>query len=537
MNKFTKRVLPILLAAFMMMSLAACGDNKTTTTTPTPSTSTPNSVTDDKSNTENEDTSSEELKENEDATDELDLDSIEYEYDSSSPVGYYKMTNVKYVAEVEDEYAAEDEDTNIEDTNIEDAAEDVEADDTEDTNIEDLEDTEDIDIEETAEDEFDGLLGIQVFLVMNDDNTGYIEAFGEKSEFTWDDTTMTPLNEDDEPNEYTYNSDIITMLSDEGAIEFLRLNEVEYIDYILNESRSAEDYLTNLFGDIGEFTDTYDIDLSSIPIGDPSEEQVEISYPGSKLSILGADNVALVRVWFEFTNTSEDRASSSDNYGIRAVQDEEYLENHYNFSDTWIGIDPSYEYEDILPDHTIRFTKDFGYDPNGGIIILLVTNYNYIDGSENGVDYYYIDPQNIDLVGAPEDTFEIKLDPDSVSMFEDLESSDENVEFVKYEIVDGLGEDKVLRVYCNYTNNSNNIGAMFFDYSTRAFQDGYDLLYGTPDISSSSDEAAYEDVNPGETILLSKTYNLRTKSPVAFIFYKDSAPDDLYGVVIDVTES
>lgn len=89
--------------------------------------------------------------------------------------------------------------------------------------------------------------GMNMYLVLEDGGTGYMDFFGEKQDLKWDDKSVFQ-EEDEEPAAYEYKDGVLTLTQEEQTMEFTRLTEDELKDYEENGSGSLDDILAAMGG-------------------------------------------------------------------------------------------------------------------------------------------------------------------------------------------------------------------------------------------------------------------------------------------------
>ena len=82
------------------------------------------------------------------------------------------------------------------------------------------------------------------------------------------------------------------------------------------------------------------------------------------------------------------------------------------------------------------------------------------------------------------------------------------------EFVDGTKETKLIRVFFEFTNNTDDDTDLFDAIDLRVFQDGIQLEEGQSAQLCDTDLAFSKDVAPGETVTVSNVYILTSDSPV-----------------------
>lgn len=351
-------------------------------------------------------------------------------------------------------------------------------------------------------------LGLIYYLVLEENGTGYLEIMGEKDSLSWDDKSIQ--SEDAAPVPYTYADGTLKMEDPEGVMTFVRLTEEEIAFYRENGSGSIE----NLFG--GLFTEGERYENSG------SIEDCYVEFVGAE-ALEDEDGKPALRVWFEFTNGSDEITSFYDKLSVSATQDGEDLEWTYLFEDV---PETGYSSLGVAPGCTIRCAELFGFDPDGGEIEASISAFL------SDTVYVTLDPN--DLPGAPEDEFVLAVDADALDYgLDDVEDYNEEVEIGDAEIVsDYDGEDAVL-IHIRWTNRGEETESFFLNYDVYVLQDGFGLTETGSDDYAEEQNNIYEDVKPGESIDIAVVYLLRNYNDIAValkeLFDGDSYIGCVYG--------
>ena len=236
--------------------------------------------------------------------------------------------------------------------------------------------------------------------------------------------------------------------------------------------------------------------------------------------VLGAEEITdydekpAIRVWFDVTNTSDETCYTNYNYEFTATQD------GYELTETGADYDISVEAADvgllkIRPGVTIRACEEYSFKKDGGTIIVGFNNY-YSEEEPKTVEF---DPAN--LPGAPAEEFarEKVADPQWVA---DLPADGTyesygvkyDLKIAKHEFTEGYEGEKLIRVYYEFTNNSDDEQTFSMNCTHAAYQDGIELPISYAKESVAEDDKSYEDVKPGDTVTLSYCYELSGDSPI-----------------------
>ena len=248
------------------------------------------------------------------------------------------------------------------------------------------------------------------------------------------------------------------------------------------------------------------------------ETTIELSE--SKIVVVGAERIVdydekdALRVWFDITNTTEESKYLAWTYEFKATQDD------YELVDTSSGIEYTVKEEgndirDVRPGVTVRATKEVVMKPDGGLITL-----SFIDSyDEEKVFTVELDPKN--LPGAPKEEFVPATIDDpkwldgypekgQYEAFGDLY----DVEIEKFELTESYSGEKLIRIYFNFKNNSDEATAFHMNISPIVYQDGVGLDTGYADVSVTEDDNYSQEIEVGESIKVACCYELISESPV-----------------------
>ena len=115
---------------------------------------------------------------------------------------------------------------------------------------------------------------------------------------------------------------------------------------------------------------------------------------------------------------------------------------------------------------------------------------------------------------------------------EGVYDGDYYIKIAGYEIVPGWNGDAI-RVYFDFTNNTEQTATFFLSTFVVALQDGVELDYGFADEEVPEDANASVDVAPGETITAAEVYAVRSGSPVE-VFLDELFAADTIGLLCPV---
>ena len=240
------------------------------------------------------------------------------------------------------------------------------------------------------------------------------------------------------------------------------------------------------------------------------------------------DDEPAIRFYYDFTNNGDALVYAWSELSFAVTQDGYELNETYDSSADDV---PEYDNDmlNVIPGTTIRCIAEYSYNPDGGIIEVVVEEWY----SEETMSMQF-DPQN--LQGRPEELeMPVISDPDWTAGMDTAGTLEEvfDVELVDYEFVEGYDDEKVLRVYANFTNNSEEATNMWIETYYLALQDGVELNFGSPYETVTEDDNTSLDIEPGETIACAFSFVVRSDSPIE-VMITDSWGEACLGTVIPV---
>ena len=233
------------------------------------------------------------------------------------------------------------------------------------------------------------------------------------------------------------------------------------------------------------------------------------------ISVAGAEHFTdyegkdAIRIYYDFTNLSNESTATYSLTSVLVTQDDyEQVSTYANFEDDV----PEYGNDSLLlrPGVTIRCAAEYSMKPTGGPITVKFSDY-WAEEEELVVQF---DPQN--LPGRPGD-LEIApiVDPPWVVELpgEGIYDEDYYVSIDAAEMVDGE-DGTVVRIYYTFTNNSDETTTFWLSTYPIAYQDGVELINGYAALDVAEDANSNVDVAPGESIVATTIYEVRSGNPV-----------------------
>lgn len=275
----------------------------------------------------------------------------------------------------------------------------------------------------------------------------------------------------------------------------------------------------------------------------PEEPAEEIFEPvtavigGYEVSVVGAElftdteDKDGIRVYWDFTNTSDETTYPYCDLSVKMEQEGFELNTTYVYSDDDV---PEYGNDrlDLRPGVAIRCISEYNCKAAGEAISFTIYDW-YNEADAVTVEF---DPGN--LPGRPEPA----LDTESIAdptWTEGLETEgyvgeDAYVVIDTAEVVEGWDDgEEVIRVYFEFTNESDEAASMWWTTYYRAFQDGIELEEDWADQDTAEDENMSLEIEPGETIYCSTCWELRSDSPVEVEVY-DPWSEEYIGCVFEI---
>lgn len=261
--------------------------------------------------------------------------------------------------------------------------------------------------------------------------------------------------------------------------------------------------------------------VTEAPVEQPTEEPGEVlgeaEFTGGTVRLIGAeafkdsDEKDAIRVYYEFTNTSEESLTAYFNVDILVMQDGYEQVDAYP---AWNAYPEEYQNATLYlrPGATVRCVDEYSFKPDGGTITVTLTDYRNDDISISAE----LDPQN--LPGAPKSEFiaEPITAPTWTEQWpeEGVYKTDYYMAIGEAEVVPSYEGEDLIRIYFEFTNNSEEATSFWLQSTLVVYQDGIQLLNGIPKEQVDSDGNYSVDIDPGATVTVSCCFELRSDSPV-----------------------
>ena len=245
-----------------------------------------------------------------------------------------------------------------------------------------------------------------------------------------------------------------------------------------------------------------------------------------------SDGKDAIRVYYDFTNTSDESKSALDTISFDVSQDEYTQISAYADYDKDVA-EYGNDYLNVRPGVTIRCVAEYSMKMSGGKLSMKFYDY-WNDGSSFTVEF---EPQ--DLPGRPPKwEQEQVVDPMWLAgAVSEGTISDAYVALDHVEIIEDYDGGYGIRVYIRYTNLLDEPYAFYWSSLYKAFQDGVELYtsWPTEEYECPEDDMIYEEIGPGESTMVSVCFKLRNEqSPVEFELW-DGWTDTVIGHVYELT--
>lgn len=380
-------------------------------------------------------------------------------------------------------------------------------------------------------------LGFEATLDLDEDGTVTIDTYGQVLKGEWDGDNIS-IPDNDEIVPYLWSEEGgLTMQTAGITMRYTRQTATELWEAMApapdKEDEKGEE-------DGKDKTDEKD-DTDKEETSEEKKDSNTVTVSGEddlvRMEIVGIDWVPVnetgngqtqaICVWYDLTNLSDDYYLP---YGMQTqiVQDGNYYEEGSVYTPDDQPVDgEEYRFRYIRPGVTIRGVHLFPCDPNGGKI-------DYQVRSGPGRDVLLdIKIDLSDLPGEPEASFrpeEIR----EISWLDGIPSEGAYDDYV-ISIADitrvssDYSEDELVRVYFDFTNNSDEAISFYMAATVRVIQDGVSLVSGWSSFSDPDLETYNVDVQPGGSIRTCLEWTLLSDSPVAVELYDWYTGDVILG--------
>lgn len=371
--------------------------------------------------------------------------------------------------------------------------------------------------------------GMEMLIHLKDDGKGQLKVFGETRDFSWDDKTITFTGE--ASTEYTW--------SEDGGLGF-RSKDATYVFSKEKAAVIAEREKKKKAEEKVKQTAEAD-GTNDSPKGDDPEWNADQPAEGAiaQIEVVGADWLkseditAVLCIWYDYTNLTGDYLSPYA-FAAEVQQDGKTYEEYEVPLDEEDKVDETgSRYMQIQPGTSNRSVHFFEADPSGGKITYTVT-----DAATNTVLIKEtFDPKA--LPGRPEKSYvpeeipNVTL-PDSVPA-KGVYEEDYQLEIKTLETVSEENtSEEMIRVWFEFTNNSDSAISPYMVLYLRAIQDGMSLNPGWSSLNDSDLDKIYKEVKAGATAKFCYEWYLISESPVSVEAYDWFSGETVLGKVFEL---
>lgn len=329
---------------------------------------------------------------------------------------------------------------------------------------------------------------------------------------------------------------IVLQLNKDGtaALSFNSDSEKEFTwkDGFLYDGDDEFPYMLvddTLILDYGRGSDTYVMSFkeSEPPEESPSFDSVSAKLGGGRVTILSAerfldyDGKGSVRFYFDYTNKSNALAAPARQLTCVAEEDGVELSSAYaSYADDVPEYSNISRY--IEPGVTIRCVAEFSYRADGSELRFTISD-------EKGRELTAVfDPQN--LPGRPGDWSPAAVsNPKYFHKYpSEIVSDTAEIAISEIEILESdpsVSSADIVLVSIEYTNRDSTPSYFEAGYSIAAYQDGIELELGTPAVKPDSYGNGYANIMSGDSILVSRSWELLSGSPVEIVVNERQSGD------------
>ncbi len=362
------------------------------------------------------------------------------------------------------------------------------------------------------------------YLVMEEDGTAYLVVGGEDIQYlTWADGKLTD-GKDSLP--YVLNGDTLTLVEGSTKMTFTRSDGTPPPKPAATSAAPAPESTTEAAPAAPD---------AATSEGDPAPVSADLG--DYHVDILGAESFKdssdkdAIRVYIDFTNNSTEPTSFFMAMNCEAYQEGFELVSTYAPYDQHAPEDGNSSL-DIMPGTTIRCIREYNYKADGGIV-----EFTLQQGYNGDTVTMKFDPKA--LQGRPAEDYSIQA-TDSSAFVDGLPSEgvykdDYAIKILNSEVVDGWEDGtKLLRVYFEFTNNSQEATSFWMATYLSAMQDNIQLTTSSADASVPEDDNDTVDIQPGETITATECFVLHDTGSKVAVKVVDSFGGSSLGAVFNV---
>ena len=249
-------------------------------------------------------------------------------------------------------------------------------------------------------------------------------------------------------------------------------------------------------------------------------EPVSAEFRNGTITVVGielftdSEDKPAFAIYYDYTNTSDSLVAPWFEVDYEVTQEGYELSSTYTPWDAELPCEGN-DSLDIAPGFTHRCVDMFNYNEQGGLIDVTIIDYN-----SDATLTLQIDPANVS--GRPADFVYTPVTEATVSAgmsdTADVNEGAGNVRIDHYEWTEGYDGEKILRVYAEYTNTSDEADNCWSNIYFYAFQDGVALDYGVPMENAPEEDNLSTEIQPGESIMVAEVFEVRSDSPIEVVF-------------------
>ena len=249
-------------------------------------------------------------------------------------------------------------------------------------------------------------------------------------------------------------------------------------------------------------------------------EPVSAEFRNGTITVVGielftdSEDKPAFAVYYDYTNTSDSLTSPWFEVEFEVTQEGYELNSTYTPWDAELPYEGNYSL-DMVPGCTNRCVEMFSYNDQGGLIDVTIT-----DCYSDATLQLQVDPANVS--GRPaEFVLAPVTEPTISASMTDTATLNEGTGTIRidhYEWTEGYEGEKILRVYAEYTNTSEEPDNCWANTIFYGFQDGVDLPFGIPMENAPEEDNLSTEIQPGESIMVAEVFEVRSDSPVEVVF-------------------
>lgn len=372
-----------------------------------------------------------------------------------------------------------------------------------------------------------------IYLWLDEDGAGELYLIDDTYDLEWEDGKILDL--DGEEADYTLDGGKIEFTIDIEGEEYtftFRYKDEELPEDAGTSSGKAEEEETTDTAKEDE-KEEEPAEKPAKPSGSATADYVGLKedFNGAVYEIVSAQAITdsdgrdAVRLFYDFTNNTDTTIAASDAVYSEVTQGGIRLNSSYvGYNSEYVALEDDNYRRSIRPGVTIRCSRIFAYNPQGGDIDVKIydgfgSNAKEFNFTMSPASFASERPDELEIATIADPQWTKDL-PGGVGLQSD--EATYSIEFVKSEATTNYDGDLLVRVYYKVENlGSNTIGSRSYDLDCylRAYQDGVELDSGYARDQVNAEKAVGMDIAPGESLELAECFTLRSDSTVEFEFY------------------